>query len=168
MEEKRVLLIESVLKELKLSEFSSKQAGKLSGGNKRKLSVAICILGNPPVILLDEPSTGIDPSARRQMWAFLSNISKHSNKSLLIISTHSMEEAEALSNKIGINSLFFLFMIIAILVNGTFRCCGTSQYIKGKFGSGYEIEIKTKSPSDEQIKRELEKNNFEESKYSGK
>lgn len=65
---KRHEVIERAIKELNLSENRTKPAGTLSGGNKRKLQVAIAILGNPPIILLDEPSAGIDPEARRFMW----------------------------------------------------------------------------------------------------
>lgn len=61
-------LIEQAIKDLSLTEHRKKVAGSLSGGNKRKLSVAIAILGNPPLIFLDEPSAGMDPEARRFMW----------------------------------------------------------------------------------------------------
>jgi len=57
-----------------LIKFENILAGTLSGGNKRKLSVAIATIGNPPVIFLDEPSTGMDPSARRYMWDVITNI----------------------------------------------------------------------------------------------
>jgi len=60
---------------MSLSEHRTKPAGTLSGGNKRKLSVAIAIIGNPPIILLDEPSAGMDPEARRFMWSVVANIS---------------------------------------------------------------------------------------------
>ena len=68
-------IIEVAIKELNLSDHRLKPAGTLSGGNKRKLSVAIAIMGNPPIILLDEPSAGMDPEARRFMWKVVSNIS---------------------------------------------------------------------------------------------
>lgn len=60
---------------MNLEESRNKPAGTLSGGNKRKLSVAIAIIGNPPIILLDEPSAGMDPEARRFMWSIVARIS---------------------------------------------------------------------------------------------
>ena len=60
---------------MNLIEYAKRAAGKLSGGNKRKLSVAIAMIGNPPVIFLDEPSAGMDPHARRFMWQVIERIS---------------------------------------------------------------------------------------------
>lgn len=60
---------------MNLEPHRKKQAGSLSGGNKRKLSVAMAVLGNPPIILLDEPSAGMDPEARRFMWSIVAKIS---------------------------------------------------------------------------------------------
>ena len=57
-----------------LDRFRNQLAGTLSGGNKRKLSVAIAMIGNPPIVFLDEPSTGMDPEARRFMWNVISRI----------------------------------------------------------------------------------------------
>ena len=88
-------------------------------------------LGNPPIILLDEPSAGMDPEARRFMWQVVANISQRDKSSAVIITTHSMEEAEALSTKMGI-----------MIRGGIFKCYGSSQHIKSKFGTGYELEIK--------------------------
>ena len=59
---------------MNLESHRKKQAGSLSGGNKRKLSVAMAVLGNPPIILLDEPSAGMDPEARRFMWSVVAKI----------------------------------------------------------------------------------------------
>jgi ATP-binding cassette subfamily A (ABC1) protein 3 len=85
-----------------LSEYENIRANNLSGGNKRKLSVSIAMIGNPPLIFLDEPSTGVDPQAKRFMWDIVSKISTLKKQSAVIITTHSMEEAEALCTKMGI------------------------------------------------------------------
>jgi ATP-binding cassette, subfamily A (ABC1), member 3 len=60
---------------MNLEEFEFIRAENLSGGNKRKLSVAMALIGNPPIIFLDEPSTGVDPKAKRFMWTIVSKIS---------------------------------------------------------------------------------------------
>jgi ATP-binding cassette subfamily A (ABC1) protein 3 len=98
------------------------------------------VLGNPPIILLDEPSAGMDPEARRFMWSVVAKISQQRKKSAVILTTHSMEEAEALSTKMGI-----------MVRGGVFRCFGSSQHIKSKFGTGYEIEVKVGKLTPENI-----------------
>lgn len=108
-------VVEKAIVELNLSDHRVKLAGKLSGGNKRKLSVAMATLGNPPIILLDEPSAGMDPEARRFMWTVVERISQRDKKSAVILTTHSMEEAEALSTKMGI-----------MVRGGIFKCLGSS------------------------------------------
>lgn len=135
-EDKRQREIEKAINNLNIADHRDKAAGTLSGGNKRKLSVAMATLGNPPIILLDEPSAGMDPEARRFMWQVVANISQRDKNSAVIITTHSMEEAEALSTKMGI-----------MVRGGIFRCYGSSQHIKSKFGTGYEIEIKIRKPA---------------------
>ena len=124
---------------MNLKQYENICAGTYSGGNKRKLSVAIAMIGNPPVVFLDEPSTGMDPEARRFMWNVISRISRERKLSSVILTTHSMEEAEALATKMG------------IMVNGNLQCLGTSQHIKNKFGGGYEIEVKLDIPTEARI-----------------
>lgn len=92
--------------------------------------MAIAIIGNPQIILLDEPSAGMDPESRRFMWQVISKIS-NDKTSAVILTTHLMEEAEALSTKMGI-----------MVKGGIFKCFGSSQHIKNKFGTGYVIDIK--------------------------
>lgn len=86
---------------------------KLSGGNKRKLSSAIATLGYPKIIFMDEPSTGMDPRARRYMWDVILKMSNKMKHSSIILTTHLMEEAEALCGKLG------------IMVNGKLECIGS-------------------------------------------
>ena len=97
-------------------------------------------IGNPPIILLDEPSAGMDPEARRFMWSVVEQISQRDKKSAVILTTHSMEEAEALSTKMGI-----------MVRGGLLRCLGSAQHIKNKFATGYEIEIKIRNPSYQEL-----------------
>ncbi len=98
------------------------------------------MIGNPPIILLDEPSTGMDPEARRFMWSVIHKISSKSKKSSVILTTHSMEEAETLCRRMG------------IMVAGQFKCIGSSQHIKDKYGFGYEIDLRVKNiPEDVKI-----------------
>ena len=120
-----------------MKEYENSLSGTLSGGNKRKLSVGIAIIGNPPIIFLDEPSTGMDPKTKRFMWKIIEKISSERKQSTIILTTHSMDEAEALSTR------------LAIMIEGQFECLGTPQHIKSKYGRGYEIEVKLKKISPE-------------------
>lgn len=115
-------IVNSLIVEMNLFEFVDKLSGNLSGGNKRKLSVAIAMIGNPPIILLDEPSAGMDPEARRYMWAVIHKITKQRKKSSVILTTHSMEEAETLCQRMG------------IMVRGRFKCLGSASIIKERYG----------------------------------
>lgn len=112
----------------------------------------MAIMGNPPLIFLDEPSTGVDPQAKRFMWNIVSKISTQQKKSAVILTTHSMEEAEALCTKMG------------IMVRGEFKCFGGSTHIKNKYGTGFELEVKIRTLSDQevddQVKKATEKNIF--------
>lgn len=100
-DEKQAELITKIMLDMNLTKHKSTLAGELSGGNRRNLSVAIAILGNPKLILLDEPSTGMDPDTRLRMWEAVSKIFVN-KKSVMIVSTNSMEEAQALSTKMAI------------------------------------------------------------------
>merc|ERR1712244_111514 len=115
-----------LLNALTLNKYKNRVAGTYSGGNKRKLSVAVAMIGNPPVILLDEPSTGMDPVSRRFMWEFIATTM---SGRCVILTTHSMEECEALCNRIGIQ------------VNGQLKCIGTAQHLKQRYGKGYQLDI---------------------------
>lgn len=118
----------SLIDLLDLSDHVNKMNQHLSGGNKRKLSVAISLVGSPCVVLLDEPTSGMDPKTRRTLWNSLNNI-RNKGKSL-ILTTHSMDETEALCTNIG------------IMVNGELKCLGSLQNLKSKYGEGYTLMVK--------------------------
>ncbi|GFV70897.1 ATP-binding cassette sub-family A member 3 [Trichonephila clavipes] len=114
-----------------LAAHADKQTQFYSGGSKRKLSVALSLIGAPPLILLDEPTAGVDPVSRRKIWNILSQ-ARNNTGAAVILTTHSMEESEALCNR------------LAIMVNGRLQCLGSIQQLKSKYGQGYTIIIKMK------------------------
>ncbi|XP_077413237.1 phospholipid-transporting ATPase ABCA3 [Vanacampus margaritifer] len=120
--------VENVLRSLLLEPHADKLVRSYSGGNKRKLSAGMALIGGPPVIFLDEPSTGMDPVARRLLWDAVTR-TRESGKAV-IITSHSMEECEALCTR------------LAVMVNGQFKCLGSPQHLKSKFGSGYTLLAK--------------------------
>ena len=132
-------VIEYRMNDMGIKQYENKKANSLSGGNKRKLSVAQALIGNPPLVLMDEPSTGMDPVSRRALWDIISTVSAKRKECTIIITTHSMEEAEALCTKVG------------IMVGGRLRCFGTIQDLKSKFGHGYTLNSKFKEPTDEEV-----------------
>ena len=125
-------IIRAMIESMTLTKYTNKLAGRLSGGNKRKLSVAMSMICNPPIVLLDEPSTGMDPEARRFMWAVIHKLTSKGNNNSVIMTTHSMDEAETLCRRMG------------IMVNGEFVCMGTANYIKETYGYGFEIDVRIK------------------------
>ncbi|KAF1315573.1 Abc transporter a family member 1, partial [Globisporangium splendens] len=131
-------VVEDKIEQMNLSAFEHKLASSLSGGNKRKLSVAIAMIGNPQIIFLDEPSTGMDPVSRRFMWEVIADISTRSKSSTIVLTTHSMEESEALCSRVG------------IMVGGRLRCLGSVQHLKSRFGDGLVLDVKlvTLSPDE--------------------
>ena len=110
-----------------LAKYKHKKTVNLSGGNKRKLNFAIALMNNPKIILLDEPSTGVDPESRRLMWINLLSLNREYN---MILSTHSMEEAEVLSDRVG------------WMKEGKFVVEGVPEELKIKYSNGYYLFIK--------------------------
>lgn len=131
------------LHQMDLIDYETKLAGSLSGGNKRKLSVAIAMIGSPPIMFLDEPSTGMDPVSRRFMWEVISNVSTERRESTIILTTHSMEECEALCTKVG------------IMVGGSLQCLGSIQHLKGKYGDGLLLDFKCVEADQEELESVL-------------
>ncbi|GJQ67966.1 hypothetical protein Trydic_g16721 [Trypoxylus dichotomus] len=123
-------IAEQLAKDFDFYRHLNKQVKNYSGGNKRKLSAALALIGDPAIIFLDEPTTGMDPATKRNLWDTLCKI-RNSGK-CLILTSHSMEECEALCTR------------LAIMVNGTFKCLGSTQHLKSKFSEGYMLTIKIK------------------------
>uniref|UniRef100_A0A8C3LH35 P-type phospholipid transporter n=1 Tax=Chrysolophus pictus TaxID=9089 RepID=A0A8C3LH35_CHRPC len=120
------------IQKLGLPMYADQLAGTYSGGNKRKLSTAIALIGCPPLVLLDEPTTGMDPQSRRLLWDSIVSVLRDGRA--VVLTSHSMEECEALCTR------------LAIMVKGTFKCLGTIQQLKYKFGDGYIVTLKIKAP----------------------
>merc|ERR1712100_234842 len=119
-----------------------------SGGNKRKLSTAMAMIVNPKTLLLDEPSTGMDPGARRFIWNTISGALKEEADRSVVLTSHSMEECEALCTR------------IAIMVNGQFKCLGSLQHLKSRFGGYISLMMVTKNAEDAPGAKEWVLNNF--------
>jgi len=112
---------------MNIEEHADVWAQNLSGGTQRKLSVLLALMGDPAILLMDEPSCGLDPGARRVLW----NVIRQTVPGRAgIMTTHSMEEADALCDRIG------------IMVMGRLRCVGTPQHLKSRYGDGYALELK--------------------------
>jgi len=123
----------TILRALGFSDFDAdKPTDGYSGGMKRKLSLAIALIGSPPTMLLDEPSAAVDAAAKRHLWRV---VKRREPGQTVILTTHSMEEAEALSDR------------LAIQVRGRLRCIGTPDHIKMTHGAGYQLEMLTNSTS---------------------
>ncbi|XP_063074491.1 phospholipid-transporting ATPase ABCA1a isoform X2 [Engraulis encrasicolus] len=129
------------IRKLGLVKYMDKAAGSYSGGNMRKLSTAMALIGCPPVVFLDEPTTGMDPKARRALWNCILSIIKEGRS--VVLTSHSMEECEALCTR------------MAIMVNGRFRCLGSVQHLKNRFGDGYTIILRVQGP-DPDLSRVME------------
>ncbi|XP_047973696.1 ABC transporter A family member 7-like [Salvia hispanica] len=121
---------------------ADKQARKYSGGMKRRLSVAISLIGDPKVVYMDEPSTGLDPASRNMLW----NVVKRAKQNrAIILTTHSMEEAEHLCDRLG------------IFVDGSLQCVGNPKELKARYGGSYVFTMTT-SPEHEQEVENLVRN----------
>lgn len=109
---------------LQLEDKTNAQAKTLSGGMQRKLSIGIALCANSKVVLCDEPSSGVDPSARRALWDLL--LAEKKGRTILL-STHFMDEADILGDR------------IAIMSNGELKAVGSSFFLKKNFGIGYRL-----------------------------
>ncbi|XP_063512591.1 ATP-binding cassette sub-family A member 9 isoform X2 [Pongo pygmaeus] len=127
-----MIAITRLVDALKLQDQLKAPVKTLSEGIKRKLCFVLSILGNPSVVLLDEPSTGMDPEGQQQMWQVIRATFRNTERGALL-TTHYMAEAEAVCDR------------VAIMVSGRLRCIGSIQHLKSKFGKDYLLEMKVKN-----------------------
>lgn len=128
--------IKNILQKVKLYDVRGKFVDTYSGGMKRRMSVAMSMIGHPEIVFLDEPTTGLDPKSKRDVWKLIEELKKDR---LVILTTHSMEEADALADK------------IAIMAFGKVVCLGDSLYLKNTYGHGYSLNIMTQNENSTQI-----------------
>jgi ABC-type multidrug transport system ATPase subunit len=124
------------LRQVGLEQFGDRLVKDLSGGMRRRLSVAVSLVGNPRIIFLDEPTTGLDPESRRHLWDVLNQVKANR---CIILTTHSMEEADVLCTTIGIMS------------GGMLRCVGPQQQLKQRFGQGYTLKLNFQTGAEDRV-----------------
>jgi len=125
-ENKLESVVSMLLEHLTLTPHAEKTSQSYSGGNKRKLSLGIALIGDPKVLFIDEASSGMDPSARRKTWKLIEQAAQTRS---VVITSHSMEEVEALCTR------------VSIMVKGQFLCLGSVQHLKSKYLDGYIVEV---------------------------
>jgi len=134
--------IERVMTQLGLLHFKEMPAQSLSGGFKRKLSIGIALINNPKIIIMDEPTSGMDPVSRRTFWDIIKELKKE-NKTV-IFTTQILDEAEVLADR------------VAIMSKGNLFAMGSPDFIKKKFGSGYTLSLNDKENSMEILSKGMD------------
>ena len=111
-----------------LTRLASTRVGRLSGGEKRRLDVALGLIGNPELLFLDEPTTGLDPSARRDLWELVRNLT--GSGVTIVLTTHYMDEAQTLADR------------LVILADGVVAAEGTFDELVGRLGEATTISFR--------------------------
>ena len=127
--------ISQLLTHVCLEDVKHAQVQSFSGGMRRRLSVAISAIGNPRIIFFDEPTTGMDPVSRHNIWKLMQLLKKDKT---IVLTTHAMEEADILADR------------IAVISDGQVKCIGSSLNLKNTYGDGYRISLVLKTSGLEQ------------------
>ncbi|XP_041432195.1 ATP-binding cassette sub-family A member 10-like [Xenopus laevis] len=143
--------IRKVLSDLQMNDMENIEANKLSGGQKRKLTFAIAILGDPQVLLLDEPTAGLDPCSRHHIWTILKE-----NKAdrVTLFSTQFMDEADILADR------------KAVISKGRLKCVGSSLFLKRKWGIGYHLRMQVSPSCDAELMTSMIKQHIPNAKLT--
>nr|XP_024217011.1 retinal-specific ATP-binding cassette transporter-like [Halyomorpha halys] len=134
-------LVQASLKKFDLLKFKNVCTQYLSGGNKRKLSTAIAMLGNTRLVFLDEPTSGMDPKGRRFLWSRIKNCVASGRA--VVLTSHSISECESLCSR------------VTIMADGQFRCLGSTQHLKNKYGQGYNLAVRAPIQNMEEVKKRI-------------
>ncbi|XP_058062386.1 phospholipid-transporting ATPase ABCA1 [Anopheles bellator] len=124
----RAEVINRWLVELDILRYMDHQLRDCSGGTKRKVNTILALLGEPSVVLLDEPTTGVDPKSRHFLWNCIKTIQRH--KQTILLTSHSMDECEELCDR------------LSIMVEGRLRCIGFIPQLKQRHGDGFNLLLK--------------------------
>jgi len=116
------------MKAVGIEEQRNTKTYTLSKSDKRKLAIAIALIGDPKLVLLDEPTSGLDLSARLQLWTMLKEYKKDR---IVLLTTHSIDEAQHIGDRIG------------IMKQGQITSRGSMRFVKKRFGVGYRISVKS-------------------------
>ncbi|NXS27023.1 ABCA9 protein, partial [Pomatostomus ruficeps] len=144
--------VQNILELLDINNIQDTQAEKLSGGQKRKLSIGIAMLGNPQVLLLDEPTAGLDPLSRHQVWSLLR---EQRAGRVILFSTQFMDEADILADR------------KAFISHGRLKCVGSSLFLKKKWGICYHLRIHVSESCDLENVTSLVKGYIPNATFSG-
>ena len=124
----RAAAVAAAVSDVGLTEKRNYRAAALSGGQKRKLCLAMALIGDPKVVYLDEPTSGMDPYSRRATWEL---VRRAKQNRVVVLTTHFMDEAEVLGDR------------VAIMARGRLRCVGSALWLKARFGLGYRLIVTT-------------------------
>jgi len=150
--------IDRCLANVRLTSVGHHTSQTYSGGMKRRLSLAIALLGDPKIVFLDEPTSGMDPSNRRNVWDV---IEKAKKGRIIVLTTHSMEEGPLLIREPNYDSCLTRLSAdvlgdkISILALGRLRAVGDSLHLKSRFGSGYHISVITSPENSQHIQASI-------------
>ena len=118
------------LEEVDLTEAADRRVGGFSGGMKRRIQLAMAMMGDPRLLLIDECSSGVDPANRRRLWQAIQRFKKGR---CVVMTTHQMDEADVLGDE------------VCIMSDGRMHVIGTPLYLKDKHGSGYRILLSART-----------------------
>jgi ATP-binding cassette subfamily A (ABC1) protein 1 len=130
---KRRSVVDRIIAAVGLESHKNKVTATLSGGNRRKLSVAAALVGGPSLVVLDEPTAGIDTVARRALWGVISRVARQAT---VVLTTHHLAEVEHLASRAG------------IMVGGKLQCIGPLQRLKARFGDGLTLNARLRTAAD--------------------